>query len=187
MKYICTLVAAGVLVLTTSMLEPPVMATVDLERVFNDITARMEAEGHLEAEIKAFQARADELRTEAERLAEDRDMLVPGTEKFDKVQKELMQTALDYRAMVEFVRIKLDNTRAVARRELFDQIITAAAEYADANGIDFIITNDSALPIQQGTDIQIVQQLALRRIVYARSTFDITDSLIAWMNAPNAP
>lgn len=181
------LFAAGGVVLVAAALvafDPPVIATVDLERVFNDIKARNQAEGVLETEIKGFQTRADELRAEAERLAEDRDMLVPGTDKFDKVQKQLMQTALDYRAMVEFVRLKLDSTRAEARRELFDQILDAAAAYAESEGIDFIITNDSSLPIQEGTDMQIVQQLALRRVVYASKAFDITDGLIEWLNKP---
>ena len=165
-----------------ALFNPPVLCSVDLERVFNEIDARTKAEADLADKMKAFEARLQELRAKAERLAEDRDMLVPGTEKFEKAQKELMQSALDYRAMTEFVQFKLDATRAEMRRDLFNMIIAAADEYAKINGIDFIITDDSKLPIQDGTDIQIVQQLALRRIIYANEAYDITDELIDWIN-----
>ena len=165
-------------------LEPPVICTVNLERVFNDINGRGEAEADLEKDLSVFQDRADELRKKAERLAQDSEALVPGTDKHDQVQKQLREAALDYAAMVEFIQLKLDSRRAEARRELFDQIISATTKYAEANGIDFVITNDSQLSIQAGTDLQIVQQLALRRLVYASDSFDVTDDLITWMNAP---
>ncbi len=196
MKNIRPFVAAGVIVFvaaviapaygvwTAALLNPPVIGSVDLERVFNDIDARSKAEAGLKVAMQEFDTRLQELRAEAERLAEDRDMLVAGTAKFDKAQKELMQAALDYRAMTEFVQLKLDATRAEMRRDLFNKIVTEAADYAENNGIDFIITNDSQLPIQDGTDIQVVQQLALRRILYANAAYDITDELIEWINIP---
>ena len=169
---------------TAGLLEPPVIATLDLERVFNDIDRRNQAEVDLEARLQTYQAQAQELQNKAKRLAEDLEMLAPGTRKYDNAQKQLTQAAVEYRAMTEFIQLKLDATRAEARRDLFAQIIDAAAEYAKSNGIDFIITNDSVLPIQQGTDIQIVQQLALRRVVYASEDYDVTESLVTWMNTP---
>ena len=86
--------------------------------------------------------------------------------------------------MSEFVDFKRDEMKGEARRELFYQIRDAASEYAQANGIDVIITDDAQLPIQGGTDIQIIQQLVLRRVVYVDTAYDITDGLIAWINAP---
>jgi Skp family chaperone for outer membrane proteins len=67
---------------------------------------------------------------------------------------------------------------------LFNEIIEEAAKYAKENGIDFLLTDDSKIMIQPGTDVQIVQQLALRRMIYVNEAYDITDALIAWINAP---
>ncbi len=169
---------------TAGVLEAPVIGTVDLERVFNDIDRRNQAEGELEEKILPYQTRAEDLKIEATRLRDDLEMLAPGTQKYEQAQKQLTQVALDYAAMVEFIQLKLDSTRAAARRDLFTQIIDATASYAQANGIDFIITNDSTLPIQEGTDLQIVQQLAMRRVVYANDAYDVTGGLIDWMNGP---
>ncbi len=185
MKSISPFVAVGVVLLAAvHVLDPPVIATVNLERVFNDIQSRGHAEVVLQAEIKVFETRQLALRAEAERHSEDLEMLVPGTEKYDTVQKQQMQSVLDFRAMVEFIEYRLDATRAEARRELFAEIIEEAAKYAEKNGIDFLFTNDSKQTLESGTDMQIVQQLALRRIIYANDAYDITDKLIDWINAP---
>ena len=171
-------------VLSLKQLPPPVVATPDLERVFNEIDHRNQAEVHLEKELKKFQEQAEVLRSEAERLKADLELLVPGTEKYKQAETQWTETVLDYRATVAFIEGKLDVVRAEARADIYEAITTAAAKFADANGIDFIITDDSRLPLQAGNDIQIVQQLALRRVVYANPAFDITTDLIGWMNAP---
>ncbi len=67
-------------------LEPPVICTVNLERVYNDINRRNEAEADLEKDLSVFQDRADKLRKKAERLGQDSEALVPGTDKHDQVQ-----------------------------------------------------------------------------------------------------
>ncbi len=171
-------------VLSLKQLNPPVIATLDLERVFNEINRRNQAEADLEQELKRFQRQAEDLRNEAERLKTDLELLVPGTEKYEEAEKQWTAIVLDYRAVVAFIESKLDLVRADARRNIYEAITIAAAKFADANGIDFIVTDDSHLPLQEGNDIQIVQQLALRRVVYANPSFDITDDLIGWMNSP---
>ena len=185
MKSISPFVAVGVVLLAAvHVLDPPVIATLNLERVFNDIEVLKQAQVALQAEIKVFQDRHQELRAEAERHAADLELLVPGTQKYDTAQKQRMQSVLDFSAMGEFIEYRLDASRAEARRELFDKILDEAAEYAKENGIDFIFTDDSKLALESGTDMQIVQQLALRRMIYANPAYDITDELIGWINGP---
>ena len=185
MKSISPFVVVGVVLLTAvHVLDPPVIATVDLERVFHEIEVRKQAEVSLQAQIKVFRVREQELRTEAERHAADLEMYAPGTDKYDTAQKQHMQSVLDFSAMGEFIEYRLDATRAEARRDLFAEIVEEAAKYAEQNGIDFLFANDSKRSLENGTDRQIVQQLALRRMIYADDAYDITDELIDWINAP---
>ena len=101
-----------------TILQAPVVCTVDLERVFNDIKRRSEAEAQLEKDLSVFQTQADELRKEAERLSQDSEALVPGTAKYDQAEKQLREVVLNYGAMVEFIQLELDSRRAEDRREL---------------------------------------------------------------------
>ena len=160
-----TVVAIGVALLATAIIaptyavwpafqfDPPVIGSLNLERVFNEIRQLQQAQAELEAELTKFQEQAEALKQEAERLWADLELLVPGTEKYAKAEKEWKRAVLDLQAVVAFADAKRDSMLSDARRLLFSTITDAAAEFAKANGIDFIITNDSGLSIQQ----QLVQ------------------------------
>ena len=86
------------------------------------------------------------------------------------------------RAYNDFITIKIDAMMADQRIQIYEEIISAATEFAEQHGIDFIITNDSEIALQAGTDMQIMQQMTTRRIVYANDSLDITNELVQWIN-----
>ncbi len=96
---------------------PAVIATVDLERLFNEINQRATAEIELEQRAQDYTDQAEALRSEAELLKQDLELLVAGTKQYDNAEKKWMQAALDYRAIIEFSKVKLDALRAEARKE----------------------------------------------------------------------
>jgi Skp family chaperone for outer membrane proteins len=162
--------------------QPAVVAGLDLERVFNEIDRRAEEEAELERLGEQFDQEREALRVRAEQAKLDMDMLVPGTDQYKKAQDTWTQAVLDYSAYVEFTKAKLDAKRAEARTEIYEMIVEEAGKFAAANGVDFILADDSRIDLVEGTDIQVVQQMSLRRVVHANPAFDITDDLIAWIN-----
>ena len=48
--------------------------------------------------------------------------------------------------------------------------------------VDYILADDSGIDLMEGTDLQVVQQMSLRRLVYANPSYDVTEDLIAWIN-----
>ncbi len=160
---------------------PATIGCVDLERVFNECIWLAEAEEQLAKITAVHQKEADRLRAEVELARQDLELLVPGTEQYKKAERAYVQATVDFRAYVEFSGAKLEVERAKTRRNIYDRIAGAAERYAVAHGIGYIITNDSASDLQEGTDRQVVQQLLLRRVVYASSEYDVTDDLITWI------
>ncbi len=149
-----TVVAIGVAVFATAIIaptyavwpalqfDPPVVCSLDLERAFNEIQLLQEAQDDLEAKLNKFQDQAESLKQEAERLRADLELLVPGTEKYAKAEREWKRAVLDFQAVLAFADAKRDSMLSDARRMLFSTITDAAAEFAKANSIDFILTND---------------------------------------------
>ncbi len=162
--------------------DPAIIGSVDLEKVFNEIDRRAEAEATLEALAEQFKQQREELRQIAEQKRMDMDLLAPGTDKYADAEDAWTQAVLDYRAAVEFSKAKLDAKRAEARTRIYREIVAEAAKFAAANGIDFIMADDSGIDLMEGTDLQIVQQMSLRRLVYADPDYDITYDLITWIN-----
>lgn len=161
---------------------PSAVATVNLERVFNEIKQRADAEIVLERAARQYQEQAEEIRSEAELLKQDLELLVAGTKQYDDAEKKWTQAVLDYSAMIEFSKAKLDAMRAEARKKIYQQILDQTQPFAAHYGIDYIITDDSLIKLEGNTDMQVVQQLALRRLLYANSALDVTEELVAWIN-----
>lgn len=161
---------------------PAVIAFVDLQKVFNDSDKRAEAQAELEALGQQLDNRVETLRQEIKTLQADMELLVPGTPKYREAEKTLLAAVADHRALIEFKAAKLDAKTAERRTQVYDEIVLAATEFAEQHNIDFILTDDSILELRPGSDVQVVQQMSLRRVVYANPEFDITDELIAWIN-----
>ncbi|MEE8156196.1 MAG: OmpH family outer membrane protein [Phycisphaerales bacterium] len=161
---------------------PAVIAFVDLQKVFNDSDKRAEAQAELEALGQELDDKVEALRQEIKTLQANIGLLVPGTPKYKEAEKKLVAAAADHRAWIEFKAAKLDAKTAQRRTQVYDEIVLAATDFAEQHNIDFILTDDSILELRPGTDVQVVQQMSLRRVVYANPEFNITDELIAWIN-----
>ena len=161
---------------------PAVIAFVDLQKVFNDSDKRAEAQAELEVLGQELDDTVETLRQEIKTLQSDMELLVPGTPKYEEAEKKLLAAAADHRAWIEFKVAKLDAKTAQRRTQVYDEIVLAATVFAEQHNIDFILTDDSIIELRPGTDVQVVQQMSLRRVVYANPEFDITDELNAWIN-----
>lgn len=183
---IAIIVAIGVgpayALLSKAPTRPAVIGFVDLQKVFNESAGRAEAQAELEELGQRLDDKQEAMSLEIQTLEADIELLVIGTPKYEDALKNLVSAAADIRAWVEFKSRKLDAKRAQRRTQVFDEIALAAVEFAELNSIDFILTDDSNLELRPGNDGQVVQQMSLRRIVYANPEFDITDELIEWIN-----
>ena len=179
---IAVLVAPAYALLSNAPTRPAVVAFMNLKEVFDNLDMRKEAE----VEIRDLETRMmEKLKAKTEEV----EMLQENAENYEKGSSkymEAMQTGLDaasrMRAYNDFITIKIDAMMADQRIQIYDEIISAATEFAEQHGIDFIITNDAAIELQAGTDMQIMQQMTTRRIVYANDSLDITDELVQWIN-----
>jgi hypothetical protein len=54
---------------------------------------------------------------------------------------------------------------------------------ATSNGYDLVLVNDSLAEIPPGTEEELNRQISARRILFANPRIDLTDELIAYMNA----
>ncbi len=161
---------------------PAVIGFVDLQKVFNESVGRAEAQAELEGLGQGLDDQEEALRQEFNALQSELDLLLAGTPKYKEAEKKVVGAVADLRAWVEFKGRKLDAKRAQRRTQVYDEIVLAATEFAEQNNIDFILTDDSILELRPGTDGQVVQQMSLRRVVYANPELDITDELIVWIN-----
>jgi Skp family chaperone for outer membrane proteins len=164
-------------------LAPAVVVCVDLEKVFNGLTAKTNADAHLrklgEEQIAESNKKAEAIKQMEADLAD----LAAGSARYRELQDQALLEAQKYRAYVEFSRAKIDAERSRTIKRIYGDIKKAADEMATSNGYDLVLVNDSLAEIPPGTEEEMNRQISARRILFANPRIDLTDELIAYMNA----
>lgn len=191
------LVAAVALLCGAAVLapRPAVVATVNLEKVFNTINLQATREAQLKGMVERMKAREAELENAVKEVESELDSFEAGSTSAIEAQNRVQAAVGEFRAYVQFSRLKLEAEEARFMRETYLAIREAAGRYAAENGIDLVLLDDSIPEFQSGTADRTVQQISNRRVLFANGGLDISDALIAFMNgvggkpaaAPAAP
>ncbi len=162
---------------------PTVVATVDLERIFEQSTLRGQEDARRAAIADELQLEIDRQATAIDTLNEEIEVLAPGTEKHQDKLEQLQVATVDYQATVEFSRRKLDIEKALTIRRVYYAIKETAKILGEEMGYDIIFVNDSLAGLVNGTEVEVRRQVESRRMLYGNPEIDVTDEMIARMNA----
>lgn len=160
-----------------------VVASVDLERVFNTIDMQSRTETRLNALAAEMNSQRDTLRGRVESLQEELESFQPGSPRQLEISRQVELAVSEFRAWEGFMRLKLEAEQARAMREIYLSIRLAAAELAAEHGWDFVMIDDTIPTIEPGDAQRMLQQISSRRLLYANRAFDVTDLLIGRLNA----
>jgi Skp family chaperone for outer membrane proteins len=165
---------------------PAVVASVDLERVFNSIDLQAKTEARLQTVAADLDAQRKVLRDGIEELNAELETFQPGSAAQLEVATRIEEAISEFRAFEGFARAKAEAEQAKAMRQIYMTIRQAAADLAKERGWDYVMVDDS-IPTIEPTDSQrMLQQISSRRFLFANPSFDITDDLIAKLNAMEA-
>lgn len=165
---------------------PAVVASVDLERVFNSIDLQAKTEARLKAVAADLDEQRNRLRDGIEELQAELESFQPGSTAQLEVATRVEEAIAEFRAFEGFARAKAEAEQAKAMRQIYMSIREAAAGLAKERGWDYVMVDDS-IPTIEPTDAQrMLQQISSRRFLFANPSFDVTDDLIAKLNAMEA-
>lgn len=165
----------------------PLVATVDLPAVLEQLNERADAE----AKLRTI---ADEIRQEQEtREGEIRDIKNRFENAVDDderaaLEEEAALKALQYQAWLRFATDKLDVERSLLLENLYRTIQAAVTDMAQASGIDVVVLDDSLNELGVNPELrvsreaQIRQQIIGRRVLYSNPQMNLTEDLVERMN-----
>jgi Skp family chaperone for outer membrane proteins len=182
------LVAFGVLAWQTSAgrwaapESPAVIATVDLERVFEFLDKRADADRNLQNKAVALDAEKERRVNEIDQLRNDLKALAEGSDRHQELMDQLAFKTIEYEAWFEFELKRLDREKGIIKADIYRAVKEALRSFAEENHYDLVLLNDSLKEVPGGPDSAVTQQISARRMLYANPAIDITDDLIARMN-----
>ena len=169
------------------MAAPTVVATLDINRVREGLSERVDAQAGLMARTQDIEAENnDRIRKIEEIQAELADVVDPAAR--ETLEEELDLHLVQVAAWRNYIKQQLDIEKSLLLQDLYRKITQAVGELAEVEGIGLVLINDANRMVETVSDanvareMQVRQQISTRRIIYAAPTIDITEQLIVRMN-----
>ncbi|MDG2424025.1 MAG: OmpH family outer membrane protein [Phycisphaerales bacterium] len=158
------------------------VAVVNLEKTFNGLEQWVAVEGTLMDMGGKLEDEAERRREVVEGLQADTEDYPVGSEKYKEAERRFEMAALEFQAYVAMHQGRRMEYNDTQIRSIYEKIKDAANKMADERGLDLILVDDSVVPIPPDSQ-DILSQISSRRVLFARDQMDITNALIAEMNA----
>ena len=97
--------------------------------------------------------------------------------------QEQQLAVLEYESQVEFARRKATRAESKGMRRIYEGIRESAKMLAKQHGWDYVFVNDSVVALPENNNIDMGAQISSRRLIFANTTFDVTDVLVEYMNS----
>lgn len=165
-----------------AQLKPAVVATVDLERIFNRLDEREQADTELMRMANELQKNIDAQVRRITVLEEDLEAFEQGSDKYQETLEKLSLLSLEYQADVEWSRQMIAFQRAVILRRIYSSIREFMDKEAKERGIDIVFVDDTVVELPPGDEEETTRQISARRMLYTNPSIDITDEVIRRMN-----
>lgn len=167
---------------TRAMMQPTVIATLDLEKVFGQLQEVDVAQKGLENEILVLMETNKIAEETIKALQADKEDYALGSQKYKEIEDRLMRAAFNYKADVDYIKGYRERRNAEIVREIYLKISDAAKQVAVMRGVDIVLVDDSIIQVNPGTVADVNRQIAARRMLYTNPNLDITADVVALMN-----
>jgi Skp family chaperone for outer membrane proteins len=123
------------------------------------------------------------MRSEVQEMASDLEIFEPGTEEYKELRRKLEITSARVRLQEEYAQRVVREEQSGLRRTLFNKIMDATRAYAEQEGWDVVLIDDSGEDANdQMNDQQFGAYIATRSVAYRNDRVDITDAVATLMN-----
>jgi Skp family chaperone for outer membrane proteins len=164
---------------------PPLVATIDLERLFNGLDVQKTEGARVDAVAVKFDTQLNGLRGQIENLQAELENFEQGGEAWLKTSRDAEAAISEYQAIEQCARLKVEAERAKSMRKVYERIKSEIETFAKAQTppLDLVLIDDTIPVLEPSTAEAMQKQISARRMIYASRAFDITDILLERMNA----
>ena len=168
----------------TSMLAgPTAVATIDIDAVLQQLDERATLEEELKALGAELENDVNSMKASAEEKQGDLELFEPGSPDFVRTQRELQLADAEWRLRAEFAQRVIREQQTRLQRTLFNRILDTCRDYAEREGWDIVLLDDSTEGIDPRMSAeQFSAFVSTRSVVYRNDTVDITNAVATAMN-----
>lgn len=181
---VVVLAGAGRFIVAGLPTRPPIVATIDIERLFSGLDILKTEEVRVDEVGAEFETQLQTLREEVENLQAELENFEQGGEAWLGISQKVGGAISEYRAIEQFAQLKVEAERSKAMRNVYEAMKREIAALAASQTppIDYVLIDDTIPELEPSTAEAMQKQISARRMIYATNSFDITDLMLARMN-----
>ncbi len=166
---------------------PTVVAVVRIGPLFDGLKQTADAEGAIDRLRSEIETEVQTRQAAIETLREEHSNTVDATER-EALADEIALETLKNDFWLQTAKREHELDKAVRLQDLYKKVFDAIQTLALTEGYDLVIVDDSgaALPFDRSSrvvpQVQVLQQLTRRKVLFVNPTLDITEDLIMRMN-----
>lgn len=160
------------------------VAVVNIPTVSERYLKTADLEAAFEQRRQQFTKARDAKQKEIERAGRSlQEELKPGTPAFEERRKQLMLLQAELQWFIESQGQTMEAGLAASLRSIFDDIRATVRQLAEERGIEIVLAADQPPPSPPATTSQARQQIILQKVLYWHPRVDLTDEVVARLNA----
>ncbi len=188
-KFLMTLIPAATAVLMMSLGQTSgasgsaKTAVVNVAVVSEKYQRTKDLETQFDQRRQAFNQQRDQIKQRIERTQQSlQEEFKPGTPEYDERLKQLALLEAEMKFFVEAEGQKIEQGLAGSLRSIYNDIVAAIKEVADAKGIDVVLAADQVPAEPPINTQQARQQIVLQKVLYWTPKVDLTEEVSARLN-----
>lgn len=155
-------------------------------RVFQEMQETKDLKQKLENDRANLQKEIQTREGKVKDLAAARDLLKPESPQFAQAEAAFMKEAIEYDTWSKITQATLQGQQKQQMKVLFDKIVAACNEVAQAKGIDLIVADQRPDLPENLAQVNVDQLRAIlngRNIMYLNPKIDVSNDIIAALDA----
>ena len=166
---------------------PVKVAVANVPRIFNELKETQDLEERFKQDRARLAGEEKPMVQQLEELQAEGRNYRPGSPQFEEWRVKFVKARVNHKAWAEVAKAEIEWKRKRQTREMYDKIYAAVSEYATSNQIDLVLADhqptmtDKELEAIPGE--QLVSILNQRRVIHASKSADISDAIIASLDA----
>ena len=168
--------------------QPTKVAVANTAMIFSQMQETKDLTVKLNNDARTLNAEDQRRKTELENFRSTRDQFKPDSSQWTDANQKYLKAAVDYRSWQELTQLDLTRQQKLQTKQIFDEIRAACQDIAKQMGYDLVVAQQSPELVNSIEDPNVnINQFRLLvtqyNVLYASSTVDITDKVVAALDA----
>jgi len=155
-------------------------------KIFNELQEKKDLSAKMEADAKAAESERIRRQSQLNDTKNNRDVYNPNTPKFQELNKQYLQQAIEFDTWGKITSVQLANDQKQKIAFLYNKIMDGIAKVATNKKIDLVLADQAPqLPenLDQISADQLRAILGSRNILFASGATDISTDIVAQLDA----